>query len=63
MTEYEVERVLHRLREKNTLVVGPVLEGHEFFAGMSQLKLHFYDVRLIMCCIRVRTEYTACFYI
>lgn len=30
VSKYEVERVLRRLSRKNTIVVGPVLDGHEF---------------------------------
>jgi hypothetical protein len=34
---YEVQRVLKRLNVKNTIMVGPVLEGHEFIASEGML--------------------------
>jgi len=46
VSEYEVERVVHRIREKNTLVVGPVLDGHEFIAGTAFFLLVLYILSL-----------------
>jgi hypothetical protein len=62
VSAYEVQRVLRRLNVKNTIVVGPVLEGHDFIANTGKyqhsltyvitdlvaLQINYYGILLII---------------